>query len=698
MMYRAYSQNKNRKIISFLLLVILISFTGSIHTHTSLDANSQIQNSASLANIPLRTKNELVSHSPISIFGNDEFLETVDKENWAGNGTKNNPYIIENLEIVGFSSSSLIEIINVDIHFRIVNNFLSGGRVGINFVNVQNGTIENNIVTFNTGFGILISFSKNNTITQNTIANNRYGIWLDTSPNNTIVKNVFDNNDDGIYLYFSEETVISKNVVSSSSFDGINMFVSRKSIISDNLILYNPGFGINIYNSWDNQILNNTLEANGINLFGSRPEDFMQREVVNNTINGKPLIFWQNKIGGIVPINAGQIILINSTQTRIINQSIFNASIGLLAAYSPSLIIQNVTSSENSRFGIFLYLSENVSISNSVVSKNLHGIYLYSSENSSIVDNFLFSNHKYGIRLHFSSNSSLSDNLVVNNQVHGILLTSSRNNQIENNEFIKNGLYLSDSNLEDLSQNQVENNYVNGKSLIFWQNVRGGTIPEDTGQVILVNSTSIYIHNLNLSYTSVGIQAFDSPELVIENNTILSNKIYGIHLVNSERATLLHNTVSSNSNDGLYLISSHDTTISSNTISQNNGMGIQLYLTNRFEITKNVIKGNLRGIMVFSSNSGTSLLNQILDNHGEGIYFFASWRNNVTHNNISNNFGHGIYITVSGGNLVKWNNFLGNNQQGISQAYDSFTGNANTPNSENIFQYNYWDELIPLDK
>ncbi|MHA1977742.1 MAG: right-handed parallel beta-helix repeat-containing protein [Candidatus Hodarchaeales archaeon] len=697
-MIRAYSLNKNNKIAVFYVLVLLVSISGTIQTYINLDTDFQILNSTTLPNSSLKTSKELLPHSPISISGNEDFLATVGKEKWIGNGTLIDPYSIENLQISGFSGNRLIEIINVDLPFRIANNFLSGGWAGIYFLNVQNGIIENNTLTYNTGYGISLSFSKNTTIIRNNITNNRYGIWLDTSPNNIIKKNVFEDNGDGLYLYFSEENVISKNYISHSSYDGIYMSVSGKSHIFENIILFNTGYGLNLYNSWDNWILNNTLEANGFNIIGSRPEALMQRDVVNNTINDKPLIFWQNKIGGMVPINAGQIIIINSTQIRIIDQSIFNASIGVLAVYSPSLIIQNVTSSENSRFGIYLYSSENAYIANNTVSKNLYGIHLFSSENSSIIDNNLFSNHEYGIRLSSSSNSFLSGNLVINNQVHGIWLTSSRNNKIRNNTFAKSSLYLSGTNIEDLLQDQVENNYVNGKSIIFWQSIRGDTIPKGTGQVILVNSTSINIINLNLSHTSVGILALFSRELILQNNTISNNTIYGIHLERSESSTISFNTVSSNSGDGIFLKSSDDATIFSNTISHNKGVGVRVYLTNRFEISRNTINDNLRGIIVSSSNSGTSLLNLIKNNHGEGIWILSSWRNEFTRNNISKNFGHGISITVSGGNLIEWNNFLGNNQQGSSQAHDSFIDNTNTPHSANMFQFNYWDDLIPLDK
>jgi len=66
-------------------------------------------------------------HGPIFINGDADFNATVRAENWLGNGTSQNPFVIEDLRITGLPGSSLIKIWNTDFHFQITNCFLDGG-------------------------------------------------------------------------------------------------------------------------------------------------------------------------------------------------------------------------------------------------------------------------------------------------------------------------------------------------------------------------------------------------------------------------------------------------------------------------------------------------------------------------------------------------------------------------------------------
>ncbi|MBU4190270.1 MAG: hypothetical protein KJ886_04675, partial [Candidatus Thermoplasmatota archaeon] len=65
------------------------------------------------------------SHGPISINGNNDFASQASTEGWAGDGTKNNPYIIENYDInaslaTGVWPRAGIKIKKTDIYFIII--------------------------------------------------------------------------------------------------------------------------------------------------------------------------------------------------------------------------------------------------------------------------------------------------------------------------------------------------------------------------------------------------------------------------------------------------------------------------------------------------------------------------------------------------------------------------------------------------
>ncbi|MFX0212283.1 MAG: hypothetical protein ACFFDT_40295, partial [Candidatus Hodarchaeota archaeon] len=73
----------------------------------------------------------------------------------------------------------------------------------------------------------------------------------------------------------------------------------------------------------------------------------LQDEVTNNFVNGRPLVYLQQSIGGTVPNDAGQIVLINCSSLFVTDQNLCNASIGLIALHCSDLNIKNTHSHTN---------------------------------------------------------------------------------------------------------------------------------------------------------------------------------------------------------------------------------------------------------------------------------------------------------------------------------------------------------------
>ena len=82
-------------------------------------------------------------------------------------------------------------------------------------------------------------------------------------------------------------------------------------------------------------------------------DSYVQKSMLNNSIKGKPFVYWTNKNGGTVPSGAGQIFLFNSTDVTVADQNLSNNSIGILTVYSSNLTIRNNTL-HDSRWGIFV--------------------------------------------------------------------------------------------------------------------------------------------------------------------------------------------------------------------------------------------------------------------------------------------------------------------------------------------------------
>jgi parallel beta-helix repeat protein len=204
------------------------------------------------------------------------------------------------------------------------------------------------------------------------------------------------------------------------------------------------------------------------------------------------------------------------------------------------------------------------------------GIKVISSNNTITGNNA--SNNGDGVSISDSTNNIIAGNNVSNNSNGGIHLFRSNNNAITENTFVNDGLRVDGS-----YQNLVEGNIVNGKPLVYLEDVSDYKV-EDAGQVILVNCTNITVKNLDLSSTSVGVELWKTKDSKVLNNTV-SNNGNGISLFHSNNNTITGNNVSNNSNGGISLWDS----CSNNTITGNTFVNSALFV---FEPYQNAVKDN----------------------------------------------------------------------------------------------------------
>jgi parallel beta-helix repeat protein len=122
-----------------------------------------------------------VPHEPISIKGDTDFTVL----QFPGNGSSENPYIIEGFNITGSfsitrpgdSTESLIHIEDTTVYFHIRANFLNGAIDGIHLENTPHGTVEANFIT-NCYVGIEFKNVRHGLIEDNIVTNCRTGISL----------------------------------------------------------------------------------------------------------------------------------------------------------------------------------------------------------------------------------------------------------------------------------------------------------------------------------------------------------------------------------------------------------------------------------------------------------------------------------------------------------------------------------------
>lgn len=422
------------------------------------------------------------------------------------NLTGRNNITIKNINIQNYSYGIYL---NNSYSNILSGNKITNGRFGIFLEYSHNNTFIRNKITENL-LGIRLFSSLNNIISRNSITkNNAIGIGLYSSLNNTVFgNNITQNKDFGIFLMNSLNNTISGNNIENSTQVGIELNFSPNNVMSGNNITHN-GFGIRFFYSLNNTISGNHFVGDGlVHDYGN--------VVLDNFVNGKPLVYLE-EVSNVTVEDAGQVILINCT----------------------GIIIKNLTLT-NTDIAVDLMRTKNTTISGSNITQNdWYGIFMVESSNNTVIGNNIAENDWYGIYLYNSSNNAVIGNSLTENNPCGIMLDYSSNNTVIENNFIHDGLIV-----ERSFQNVVLDNVVNGKPLVYLENMQNFSV-NDAGQVILLNCYDISIKNLNLSKTFIGIYLWNTTNSVISQNSLTDNWI-GIALKDSSNNKIYHNNFINN--------------------------------------------------------------------------------------------------------------------------------------------------------
>jgi parallel beta-helix repeat protein len=453
---------------------------------------------------------------------------------------------IENTTIFcAYGSDNVINITSNSVNVRnFTINYYNGSwlKAAINLFRVQNCNISNNLIKTNYYRGIFLYESSNNIISRNYCSINWDGIVLNNSNRNIIIENYFDNSVSfginldyswsnsfirntvkksyyAIYIKYSNKNIFIENNFTSnyigilseranynsfinnnisSSYESLSILISNGNYFENNSIYSSFYPSIEIFASNRNIMVNNSIIKCGLYINGDSLEHWCTNEInTSNTLNGRPIYYWNNRTDEFIPAGAGQITLVNCTDIMIENQS-FN----------------------NTFESISLFFSSWITISNNTFD-GVH-IFFKNSDNNSIINNTFFNNiskgETTGLDFTSSNNNTIINNTITNNRIDkrdaiGLDFTSSSNNLIANNTIINNryGIYFRKSN-----HNHIHNNNISSNSF------RG---------VVLDSSSHNTIQNNQISYHfEHGIKLAGSSNNTIVNNMIYDNQGFGIHL------------------------------------------------------------------------------------------------------------------------------------------------------------------------
>jgi parallel beta-helix repeat protein len=281
----------------------------------------------------------------------------------------------------------LVDCSDVLVEEQNLNDLDTGITVAFSsYLTLKNNNCSNNVD------GIRLCESGNNHISDNNCSNNNQrGISLDGSSDNSISGNNCSNNRrDGIYLDGSSDNSISDNTYSNNEGDGVCIDGSSNNRISDNTCSNNEGDGVCLCGSSNSKLTGNIMFGTGIIISGRSLSCYMHEIDKTNTVNGKPVYYWNDIKSGRIPEGAGQVILVNCKDVLVEDQELSNVRVGIDVLFSSYIVIRNNDCSNNKYAGIHLYESCNNAVSGNNCSNNRNGIYLEEScSNAIFLNNFI---------------------------------------------------------------------------------------------------------------------------------------------------------------------------------------------------------------------------------------------------------------------------------------------------------------------
>ncbi|UCE37259.1 MAG: right-handed parallel beta-helix repeat-containing protein [Thermoplasmata archaeon] len=526
-------------------------------------------------------------------------------------------------------------------------------------------------------------------------------------------------NVEGLIIY-SDHVTIARNIFTISE---IGIYIQKSSAIT---------------------MMDNIMLHNGIYIEGYSLEHWNTHEIdFTNTVNGKPIWYLKDLTEGVVPSNAGQVILANCTNVNVVGQEITDVTVGISLGFSShnNITNNNITSCRR-YYGMGLIYSNgnnimgnlistprgdgfylNHSSWNNIIGNNISdnrggdGIHLRDSYENRIIGNTLFSNIRKGIWVYYSDGNYIADNNISWNGC-GIEVLRSSYNYIENNTCVRNH---NDGIVFGLApRNSAKNNhcYKNGNGIFIatYSNetdVIGNYISysRNDGIPVKFSCRNNIIDNTIISNSRKGIYLWFSHENYFFNNSITSTEESGIYFLQSRRNIIHDNKIQNNNIHGMYLYAlSNNNIITDNIISSNKYDGILVEYSSNNKIKRNDISDNLGGLNlstppVSNLNSSYNIISDNnITNNERGIWLYSALTNAIIGNNISLNNDDGIrLLTSSDMNGIIGNTIFSNNGYGIylsESSRNSIYHNYILNNAIQAFDYtidtNRWDIGYPL--
>ncbi len=369
---------------------------------------------------PIRNQSiaQYTEHTAITILNDTDFGWQAGNESWQGEGSSDQPYIIEGLNIT--ADGNCIQISDVRVHFIIRDCLLTsinpGSGNGMDIYNATNFIIEDSMISEN-DFGVHLLLCQNVTFNNNTIHSNLDdGIYIEESSYCTLILNRIYDSYTGIYGEDCSYVNVTDNTFYLNGYQAIYARIGTNWTIVENTIFDNDFEGVYLWNIdygiiSHNEIYNSTY--NGIQMYFSE-----NCTIEDNVIHDNG---WYE-----APMNTGSGVYTRDAEgVRLIDNQLYNNSMhGAYIRDSSNNIIEGNTVYSN--YGL---LGEGC------------GIYLSNADETSIIDNIAYNNTQNGITGWYADNCTYTNNMVYDNTMDGFDISYSVNCTLETNVVYDNGGY-----------------------------------------------------------------------------------------------------------------------------------------------------------------------------------------------------------------------------------------------------------------
>lgn len=478
---------------------------------------------------------------------------------------KNSIYLSSNTYYQGYNTirdnrinASLSHGIHISIssYNRILGNSITlSSSNGIYMSYTIYNKLDGNYISRNTEYGIYMEHSNNNDITNSDISETMmgYGAYLYESHFNEFIANRLSwNAAFGISAILADDNDLISNEIEHCPTGFY--FDNCENMLLDSNVFENTGKDIVHASTVNTRMNDNKLSGGGLVIVGYEEEHYSSHNIdLSNTVSGRPIRYWTNRIGGTVPEGAGQVIMANCYGVTVRNQYIHNVSIGINLAFSNKCTIEDNIVSGCLDEPIHIYAAtNNLILNNTVNNSSNYGVYLDGESYWNVIKgNTIANNSNCGVILQIHTRWNTIDNNIIEwNTYNGIEIARSYDQKITNNTIRYNG--LDGLYLDSADEIFIDNNtfYCNEDDGIEFDVAGSNSVSNNTfiGNYLGAEMTSAYnniFFNNSFSYQSYAMILYNAQRNKMIQNTY-SNNEYGISFHYSGYNLLYHNNFKDN--------------------------------------------------------------------------------------------------------------------------------------------------------